>query len=148
MSEHRYWRRRVVDRVIDQLRRRDSPPRTDREPSRVRGSADSEPAATRRLAPAEPLGATRSSETPGGNQVSRAAGTPPRRQRLGADAITEMLELAHTETQMDMAMLGEVCGGREVVRFLAGDGGSFGLSPGASMSIEDTYCHRLLTGRL
>jgi GAF domain-containing protein len=49
---------------------------------------------------------------------------------------------------MDMAMLGEVCGGREIVRFVAGDGGSFGLSAGASMSIEDTYCHRLLTGRL
>ena len=49
---------------------------------------------------------------------------------------------------MDVAVLGEVCGGREVVRYLAGNGGSFGLSSGASMPIEDTYCHRLLTGRL
>lgn len=49
---------------------------------------------------------------------------------------------------MDVAVLGEVCDGREVVRYLAGDGVSFGLSPGASMPIEDTYCHRLLTGRL
>ena len=48
---------------------------------------------------------------------------------------------------MDVAVLGEVCDGREVVRFVAGDG-SFGLAPGASMMIEDTYCHRLLTGRL
>ena len=31
------------------------------------------------------------------------------------------------------------------MRFLAGDSGSFGLSVGASMSIEDTYCHRLLS---
>ena len=49
---------------------------------------------------------------------------------------------------MDVAVLGEVCEGREVVRYLAGDGGSFGLSPGASMPIEETYCQRLLTGRL
>ncbi|HET6867133.1 MAG TPA: GAF domain-containing protein [Solirubrobacteraceae bacterium] len=49
---------------------------------------------------------------------------------------------------MDVAILGEVCDGCEVVRYLAGDGLSFGLNPGASMPIEDTYCHRLLTGRL
>jgi hypothetical protein len=49
---------------------------------------------------------------------------------------------------MDVAVLGEICNGHEVVRCLEGDGGSFGLTPGASMPIEDTYCHRLLTGRL
>jgi len=49
---------------------------------------------------------------------------------------------------MDVAVLGEVRDGREVVRHLVGDGGSFGLSVGAWMPIEDTYCHRLLTGRL
>ena len=48
---------------------------------------------------------------------------------------------------MDMAVLGEICDGREMVRFVAGDR-FFGLAPGASMPIEDTYCHRLLTGRL
>jgi GAF domain len=62
--------------------------------------------------------------------------------------ITGLLKLAHSETQMDVAILGEVCDGREIVRYVAGDGVSFGLSPGASMPIEDTYCHRLLTGRL
>jgi GAF domain-containing protein len=49
---------------------------------------------------------------------------------------------------MDVAVLGEVCDGREVVRFVVRDGASFGLAPGAWMPIEDTYCHRLLTGRL
>jgi GAF domain-containing protein len=48
---------------------------------------------------------------------------------------------------MDVAVLGEVCDGREEVRFVAGDE-SFGLAPGVSMPIEDTYCQRLLTGRL
>ena len=49
---------------------------------------------------------------------------------------------------MGVAVLGEICDGHEVVRYVAGDGESFGLSPGASVPIEDTYCHRLLTGRL
>ena len=48
---------------------------------------------------------------------------------------------------MDVAVLGEVRDGREIVRFVAGDR-SFGLAPGASTPIEDTYCHRLLTGTL
>jgi GAF domain len=58
------------------------------------------------------------------------------------------LKVAQIETEMDVAVLGEVRNGSEFVRGLAGDGVSFGLSPGASMPIEDTYCHRLLTGRL
>jgi GAF domain-containing protein len=49
---------------------------------------------------------------------------------------------------MDVAVLGEVCDGREIVRYAAGELGSFGLAPGASVPIEDTYCQRLLTGRL
>jgi hypothetical protein len=64
------------------------------------------------------------------------------------DLITPALELAHAETKMDAAVLGEVCDGREVVRFAAGDPRSFGLAPSASMPIQDTYCHRLLTGRI
>jgi GAF domain-containing protein len=48
---------------------------------------------------------------------------------------------------MDVAVLGEICDGREVVRSVAGDR-SFDLAPGVSMPIEDTYCHGLLTGRL
>jgi GAF domain-containing protein len=48
---------------------------------------------------------------------------------------------------MGVAVLGQVCDGREVVRFVAGEG-SFGLAPGTSTPIEDTYCHRLLTRML
>jgi hypothetical protein len=64
------------------------------------------------------------------------------------DPITAALELAHAETEMDVTVLAEICDGREVVRFAAGDLQSFGVALGASMPIEDTYCHRLLTGRL
>ena len=49
---------------------------------------------------------------------------------------------------MDVAVLGEIRGGREVVHSLAGDGASFGLKVGASIAIEDSYCDRLLRGWL
>jgi GAF domain-containing protein len=62
--------------------------------------------------------------------------------------VVSTLELARTETSMDVAVLGEIRDGREVVRHLAGDAQSFGLKLGASMPIEDTYCQRLLEGRL
>jgi GAF domain-containing protein len=64
------------------------------------------------------------------------------------DPVTAALELAYAETEMDVTVLAEIRDGREVVRFAAGDLRSFGLAPGASMPVEDTYCHRLLTGRL
>jgi GAF domain-containing protein len=49
---------------------------------------------------------------------------------------------------MDVAVLGEIRDGREVVPLLAGDGGSFGLAVGALAQVEETYCQRLLEGRL
>jgi GAF domain len=147
MSEHRYWRRRAVDRVIDQLRREGSPPRIDREPDVVRRLNEDEPAMPWPLTRGEQP-RTPSSGASGRKPAARATGTPTRRRSAGRDRITVTLRLALTETQMDVAVLGEICKGQEVVRYLAGDGGSFGLTPGASTPIEDTYCHRLLTGRL
>jgi hypothetical protein len=147
MSEHGYWRWRAIDRVIDQLRRDDSPPRIDREPDVVRGLSEDEPVMPWPLARGEQQ-RTPSSGASGRKPAARATGTPISRRSSGGDRITRTLRLALTETQMDVAVLGEICNGHEVVRYLAGDGGSFGLTPGASMPIEDTYCHRLLTGRL
>ena len=54
MSEDRYWRRRAVDRVIDQFRRGDSPPRTDRELRGARGFSEDESAAPWPSARGEP----------------------------------------------------------------------------------------------
>jgi hypothetical protein len=82
-----------------------------------------------------------------GNRGPHGRGQPPA-STSATDPITAALELAQFETRMDVAVLAEVCDGREVVRFAAGDVRSFGLPPGASMPIEDTICHRLLTGRL
>jgi len=49
---------------------------------------------------------------------------------------------------MDVAVLGEVHDGRELVRLLAGEPESFGLAVGASLPVEETYCQRLLEGKL
>ena len=148
MSEDRYWRRRAVDRVIDQFRRGDSPSRIDREPRGGGGFGEDEPAAPWPSALGDQQRGTPNANASGRTPEVRATGAPTRRRCSGGERITGTLRLAVTETQMDVAVLGEICEGHEVVRYLAGDGGSFGLRPGASMPIEDTYCHRLLTGRL
>ena len=49
---------------------------------------------------------------------------------------------------MDVAVLGEIHDGREVVRLVAGEAESFGLAVGASVPVEETFCQRLLEGRL
>jgi GAF domain-containing protein len=139
-----YWRRRVVD----QLRRGDSLAQIDSELSRIRSLSEDERAALWLLAWGEQQRGKQASDPVGCNPADHATGNRPRRRSSGEDPITAALELAHMETEMDVAVLGEISDGREVVRFAAGDVGSFGLGPGASMPIEDTYCHRLLTGRL
>lgn len=49
---------------------------------------------------------------------------------------------------MDVAALGEIRAGREVVHSLVGDGRSFGLRVGASLPVKETYSGRLLEGRI
>jgi hypothetical protein len=66
----------------------------------------------------------------------------------GRKVVASTLELARAETSMDVAVLGEIRDGREVVRLLAGDAESFGLTIGASLPIEETFCQHLLGGRL
>jgi len=140
-----FWRRHV----IDQLERGESLEQIDRELGDIRSISDDERAAlwllawgTQKLGKPVARRFFRSEE-------DHAIGTSPRGspRSSAADPITAALMLAQAETEMDVAVLGQVRDGREVVRFVAGDG-SFGLAPGASMPIEDTYCHRLLTGRL
>jgi GAF domain-containing protein len=142
MSEH--WRRRVVDRLL----RGDSLAHIDRELKQIRSLSEDERAALWLLAWGEQQRAKRGSDPLDCNPEDHATGTPPRRWSSGEDSIAAVLKLAQMETEMDVAVLGEVCEGREVVRFVSGDVESFGLRPGASTPIEDTYCHRLLTGRL
>jgi GAF domain-containing protein len=143
MSE--FWRQRV----IDQLERGVSLEQIDRELGQIRSINEDERAALWLLAWGEQQREKPLSGRLGRGQQDHVIDAGPLRS-VGSsimDPIAATLELAQAETAMDVAVLGEICGGREVVRFVAGDG-SFGLAPGASMMIEDTYCHRLLTGRL
>lgn len=141
-----YWRQRV----IAQVERGDSLEQIDRELELVRSLSDDERAALwllgwgeqqRAKALARPLSIAAEDPEPRTRRQRSA-------QSSAADRITAALEFAHAETEMDVAVLGEVCDEREVVRLAAGDLRSFGLASGASMPIEDTYCQRLLTGRL
>jgi GAF domain-containing protein len=62
--------------------------------------------------------------------------------------ITGALREARSELAMDVAVLAEIERDHWVVRQLAGDGESFGLRIGVSTPLEETYCQRLLDGRL
>ena len=141
-----FWR----SRVIGQLERGDTLEQIDRDLRLVRTLNDDERAALWLLAWGEQQREARAPRTVAGIQANREADRPrPRSSRTPSDdPITATLELARAETTMDLAVLGEIRDGREVVRCLAGDAESFGLRLGASMPIEDTYCARLLAGRL
>lgn len=57
------------------------------------------------------------------------------------DAVRELLD-------MDVAFVGRITGKEQVYDILRGDGESFGVDPGHSMPLEETYCKRILDGRL
>jgi GAF domain-containing protein len=139
-----YWRQRV----IDQVERGDSLEQIDRELELVRSVSDDERAALWLLAWGEQQRGKDVAHTLSTDESASPHAHRRRPARSAMDTITAALELAHAETEMDVTVLAEICDGREVLRFAAGDLQSFGLAPGASMPIEDTYCHRLLTGRL
>jgi GAF domain-containing protein len=64
------------------------------------------------------------------------------------DEIGAALELARLELDMDVAFLAEIQEEQEVLRRLAGDGASFGVSEGFALPLSDTYCNLMLEGRL
>jgi GAF domain-containing protein len=82
--------------------------------------------------------------------VAAAPDPPPAPQpgRDRRDRLTAALALARAETAMDVAVLGEIRDGREIVRSLDGDGTSFGLEVGDSLPVGETYCDRLLEGQI
>lgn len=49
---------------------------------------------------------------------------------------------------MDVAFVTEVCGDRLKFRAAEGDTESFGLEAGGSMPLEESYCKRVIDGRL
>jgi GAF domain-containing protein len=138
---NRHWRAYVLDR----LERGDSPERIDRDLARVGGLNEDDRAGLWLLAWSEHQRRARRSSAP---TTSASGLDADRRGADGSDAIVARLALARRETAMSVALLGEIRDGYEVVSALSGDARSFGLAVGASLPVEQTYCHLLLEGRL
>ena len=142
-----HWRNHLLER----LERGDSLEQIDRDLRRIGGLSEEERDALwllawgeqQRRAPARRASGMRWEALSGASASDR-----DRRSGSGREVVVSTLELARAETSMDVAVLGEVHDGREVVRLLAGEAESFGLAIGGSLPVEETFCQRLLEGRL
>jgi GAF domain-containing protein len=142
------WRNHLLER----LERGDSLGQIDRDLRRIGGLSEEERAALWLLAWGEQQRRVSAAQVPGAgwNLVAGpgAAGDSGLRSTQSREVVVSALELARTETSMDVAVLGEIADGHEVVRVLAGEAESFGLAVGSSLPVEQTFCQRLLEGRL
>jgi response regulator RpfG family c-di-GMP phosphodiesterase len=70
--------------------------------------------------------------------------------KLAAQAAHETIEgilaTAREMLEMDMAYVAEFADGRQVMRYVEGDGSSFGAAEGSSLSLDETYCQRMVNG--
>jgi GAF domain-containing protein len=64
------------------------------------------------------------------------------------EAIEHMLSDVRIALQMDVAFVSEFAGDRLVFRALEGDAESFGWQEGTSFPLDDSYCKRVLDGRV
>ena len=64
------------------------------------------------------------------------------------EAIERTLALARTQLEMDVAFVAAFKAGDEVFEVVAGDGRSFGIEEGGALPLADTYCRRVVDGRL
>ena len=142
-----HWRNHLLER----LERGDSLEQIDRDLRRIGGLSEEERDALWLLAWGEQqqrAPARRASGMSSEALTGAGASGRDRRSGSGREVVVSTLELARVETSMDVAVLGEIHDGREVVRLLAGEAESFGLAIGGSLPVEETFCQRLLEGRL
>lgn len=66
----------------------------------------------------------------------------------GGGGIAGALALAHEQLGMDVALLTQIEDGQEIVRESAGEWPTVGSLDGASVALEETFCKRLLEGRI
>lgn len=141
-----HWRNHLLER----LERGDSLEQIDRDLRRIGGLSEEERAALWLLAWGEQqrrapdASRLREAVFPSG----RDASSSERRCGHDGEVVVSTLELARAEMSMDVAVLGEIHDGREVVRLVVGEAEPFGLAVGASAPVEETFCQRLLEGRL
>jgi GAF domain-containing protein len=142
-----HWR----NHLLELLERGDSLEQIDRDLRRIAGLSEDERAALWLLAWGEQQLRSRNAPglradvLPGGGRDSSSGEC---RSAHSGEVLVSTLELARAEMSMDVAVLGEIHDGREVVRLVAGEAESFGLAVGGSVPVEETFCQRLLEGRL
>jgi GAF domain-containing protein len=68
--------------------------------------------------------------------------------RLTPEKIEEMLSAVREVLEMDVAFVSEFAGERMVFRALEGDAESFGWEEGDGFPIDESYCKRVLDGRI
>src|SRR5215208_996250 len=64
------------------------------------------------------------------------------------EKIESLLSLVRENLQMDVAFVSEFAGDQLVFRALEGDTGSFGWREGEGFPLDESYCKRVLDGRL
>jgi GAF domain-containing protein len=68
--------------------------------------------------------------------------------RITPEKIVELLSAVREVLEMDVAFVSEFAGDRLVFRALEGDADSFGWREGEGFPIDDSYCKRVLDGRI
>jgi GAF domain-containing protein len=68
--------------------------------------------------------------------------------RLRPEKIMEMLSPVREVLEMDIAFVSEFAGQRMIFRALEGDAESFGWREGEGFPIDESYCKRVLEGRI
>jgi response regulator RpfG family c-di-GMP phosphodiesterase len=64
------------------------------------------------------------------------------------ESVEGILRVAREELGMDLTYLAEFKQGKQVFRSLVGEKGSFGMGEGRSIELEQTYCQRMVDGRI
>jgi GAF domain-containing protein len=64
------------------------------------------------------------------------------------ETIERLLSMVRENLQMDVAFVSEFAGDQLVFRALEGDAGSFGWREGEGFPLDESYCKRVLEGRL
>ena len=64
------------------------------------------------------------------------------------ERIESLLSLVRENLQMDVAFVSEFAGDQLIFRALEGDAGSFGWREGEGFPLDESYCKRVLDGRL
>ena len=65
-----------------------------------------------------------------------------------APSVEGLLALAREQLGLALVAVGQFQGGKQVWRYLDGDGAAFGISSGGEIPLDETYCQRVVHGRL